>query len=101
MPSLLTESVHPDAKSWPEAWRRWHPYGYEPLRILLDIKGSLSEAILGYRKSLGERVFVIDPYSGDPGVAKRNPFDDIRIHTKYMFSDCTRLAGWVVELAEL
>jgi type IV secretory pathway TraG/TraD family ATPase VirD4 len=97
MPSLLTESVHPDAKSWPEAWRRWHPYGYEPLRILLDIKGSLSEAILGYRKSLGERVFVVDPYSDDPGVAKRNPFDDIRLHTKYMFSDCTRLAGWVVE----
>jgi type IV secretory pathway TraG/TraD family ATPase VirD4 len=97
MPSLLTEGVHPDAHSWPAAWRRWHPYGYEPLRILLDIKGSLSESILGYRKSLGERVFVIDPYSDDPGVAKRNPFDNIRLHTKYMFSDCARLAGWVVE----
>jgi hypothetical protein len=41
MPSLLTESVHPDAQSWPAPWRRWHAYGYEPLRILLDIKGSV------------------------------------------------------------
>lgn len=97
LPSLLNEFVHPDAHKWPEAWRLWWPDGYESIKILLDIKGSLSEAILGYRKSLGERVFVIDPYSDDPGVARRNPFDDIRIHTKYMFSDCTRLAGWVCE----
>jgi type IV secretory pathway TraG/TraD family ATPase VirD4 len=97
MPSLLIEDVHEDAATWTAAQRRFHPYGYETLKIILDIKGSITAATSGYRASLGENVFVIDPYSDDPGVSARNPFDDIRVFTKYMFSDCTRLSGWVCE----
>jgi type IV secretory pathway TraG/TraD family ATPase VirD4 len=97
MPSLLIEDIHEDALTWTESQRRFHPYGLETVKIVLDIKGSITAATAGYRASLGENVFVIDPYSDDPGVAARNPFDDIRVFTKYMFSDCTRLSGWTCE----
>jgi type IV secretory pathway TraG/TraD family ATPase VirD4 len=97
MPSLLIEDVHEDAARWTTEQRRFHPYGYETVKIVLDIKGSLTGASAGYHASLGQNVYIIDPYSDDPGVSAYNPFDQIRIFTKYMFSDCVRLANWVCE----
>jgi type IV secretory pathway TraG/TraD family ATPase VirD4 len=97
LPSLLIEDVHEDAKTWTDAQRRCHAYGYESVKIVLDIKGSITAATAGYHASLGQNVFIIDPYSDDPGVSAYNPFDQIRIFTKYMFSDCVRIANWVCE----
>jgi type IV secretory pathway TraG/TraD family ATPase VirD4 len=97
MPSLLIEDVHEDAHRWTAAQRRVHPYGFETVKIVLDIKGSVTAATAGYHASLGQGVYVIDPYSDDPGVSAYNPFDSIRVFTKYMFSDCVRIANWVCE----
>jgi type IV secretory pathway TraG/TraD family ATPase VirD4 len=97
LPSMLIEDVHEDAHLWTPMERMSHPYGYETVKIVLDIKGTVTGATAGYHASLGQNCYVIDPYSDDPGVSAYNPFDSIRIFTKYMYSDCVRIATWVCE----
>jgi type IV secretory pathway TraG/TraD family ATPase VirD4 len=95
--SLLVEDIHDDATTWTPEQRRLETYGYESVKIIVDPKGELWELTAGFRKSLGENVYCIDPFSKDPGVAKCNPFDFIRVYTDEFFRDCRRNAGWICE----
>src|ERR1035438_1706030 len=97
LPSLLIEDIHDDATTWSDDNRRIFTYGYESVKIILDPKGELWALTAGYRKSLGENVYCIDPFSKDPGVAKCNPFDFIRVYGDDFFRDCRRYAAWLCE----
>jgi type IV secretory pathway TraG/TraD family ATPase VirD4 len=89
-PGLLMRTEHEEAKTWSADARRAHPYGFEPLRIVLAVKPDLVDSSAGFQESLGHNVVVLDPFSTDPNAAKYDPLHLIRVGTRYMFGDCFR-----------
>ncbi len=73
VPNLTCLLAHPQASKWTEAERRAHPWGPEPSHFVLDVRGYLSQATSGWRRSQGHDVFILEPFSTDRTRAKINP----------------------------
>jgi type IV secretory pathway TraG/TraD family ATPase VirD4 len=88
---LLNPLMHPDAPTWSAVERRAHPWGYEPNFVILDTKGSITEATSGYQKTkLGKNVYVMSLLSEDLSRAGFNSFHLTRLGTPHEFDDCYR-----------
>ena len=98
---LLNPLMHPDAPTWSAVERRAHPYGYEPNFVVLDTKGSITDATIGYqKKTLGKNVFIMSLLSAEKGRASFCPFHLIRLGTPHEFDDCYRHALDIVDEGE-
>jgi len=54
MPSLLIEDVHEDAARWTTEQRRFHPYGYETVKIVLDNDATGAQTEKHQTRMMGE-----------------------------------------------
>lgn len=65
--------------------------------LVHDMKGEAWALSAGWRKSIGQRVFKIDPSSNDDDVARFNPLEEIRIGTTHEIADAQNIAMIIVD----